>query len=61
LFRYDWWNANQDLSDLDVSRLTFAVNYFFSKNVLLRTNYELKTEKPAVKNNIFMVQMQVKF
>ena len=61
LFRYDWWNANQDLTDLDVSRLTFGVNYFFSKSVLLRTNYELKTEKPSVKNNIFMVQMQVKF
>jgi hypothetical protein len=61
LFRYDWWNSNQDLADLDISRLTFGVNYFFSKNVLLRTNYELKNEKPAVKNNIFMVQMQVKF
>jgi phosphate-selective porin len=61
LFRYDWWNANKDLTDLDVSRLTFGVNYFFSKSVLLRTNYELKTEKPSVKNNIFMVQMQVKF
>jgi hypothetical protein len=61
LFRYDWWNANKDLADLDISRLTFGVNYFFSKTVLLRTNYELKTEKPSVKNNLFMVQMQVKF
>jgi hypothetical protein len=61
LFRYDWWNANKDLADLDISRLTFGVNYFFSKSVLLRTNYELKTEKLSVKNNIFMVQLQVKF
>lgn len=61
LFRYDWWNANKDLADLDISRLTLGVNYFFSKSVLLRTDYELKTEKPSVKNNIFMVQFQVKF
>jgi hypothetical protein len=61
LLRYDWWNPNRDLKDLDVSRLTFGVNYFFNKSVLLRTNYEHKTEKPALKNDIFMIQLQVKF
>jgi hypothetical protein len=61
LLRYDWWNPNRDIKDIDVSRFTFGVNYFFSKNVLLRTNYERKTEKPVLKNDIFMIQLQIKF
>jgi hypothetical protein len=61
LLRYDWWNPNRDIKDLDVSRVTFGVNYFFNKNVLLRTNYERKMEKPAIKNDIFMIQLQVKY
>jgi hypothetical protein len=31
LLRYDRWNPDRDIKDLDVSRFTFGVNYFFGK------------------------------
>ncbi len=60
LVRYDWWNTNKDKADLDTSRVTLALNYFFSKNLLMRVNYEIKNEAVSVKNDVFMIQMQVK-
>lgn len=61
LVRYDNFDINRDLVDMDMSRWTFGLNYFFGKNVLWRTNYERRMEKPALKNDIFSTQFQVKF
>lgn len=61
LVRYDNWDFDKDFVDLDISRWTIGLNYFFGKNVLWRTNYERRIEKPAVKNDVFSTQIQVKF
>ncbi|MCU0289714.1 MAG: OprO/OprP family phosphate-selective porin [Acidobacteria bacterium] len=61
LVRYDYWDINTGLVGNDLSRWTFGLNYFFGKNVLWRTNYERRIEKPAVKNDVFSTQLQVKF
>ncbi|MDQ1354738.1 MAG: phosphate-selective porin OprO and OprP [Acidobacteriota bacterium] len=61
LVRYDNWDVDKNIVDRDISRWTIGLNYFFGKNVLWRTNYERRIEKPAVKNDVFSTQFQVKF
>lgn len=61
LARYENWDVDKNLVDRDISRLTIGLNYYFGKNVLWRTNYERRMEKPAVKNDVFSTQFQVKF
>ncbi len=60
LLRYDTWNPDKSLADKDTARWTFGVNYFFSKTILLRTNYEYKIETPGVRNDVIMTQLQIK-
>ncbi|MGE5341879.1 MAG: porin [Candidatus Omnitrophota bacterium] len=61
LVRYDNWDTNRSLVDRDISRWTVAVNYFFGKNILWRNNYEHRIEKPGIKNDLVMTQIQVKW
>lgn len=61
LLRYDAWDPNTKVSGDNSSRWTLGGNYFIDKNILIRTNYERKNEKPKVKNDLFMTQLQVKF
>jgi len=61
LVRYDNYDLYRELVDMDISRWTIGLNYYFGKNVLWRTNYERRMEKPAVKNDVFSTQFQVKF
>ncbi len=61
LTRYENWDVDKNLMDRDISRWTIGLNYYFGKNVLWRTNYERRMEKPAVKNDVFSTQLQVKF
>ena len=61
LVRYDFWNSNRNVENVDASRWTFGVNYFFGKRILWRTNYERKRETPSVRNDLFMTQLQVLF
>ncbi len=61
LARYDVWDSSLKLPGAKNSRWTVGVNYFLDKNVLLRNNYERKTESPSVKNDLIMSELQVKF
>ncbi|MEW6556480.1 MAG: porin [Elusimicrobiota bacterium] len=61
LARYDVWDSSLKTIGKKNSRWTFGINYFLDKNVLLRNNYEQKTESPSVKNDLIMTQLQVKF
>lgn len=61
LVRYDNWNPDRSLSGKETFRWTFGFNYFFGRDVIWRTNYELKTETPSVRNDVFMTQLQVNF
>ncbi len=61
LLRYDSLDPDINLSNNEIGRWTWGVNYFIDKNVLLRNNYEQKTETPSIQNDLFMTQLQVKF
>jgi hypothetical protein len=62
LIRFDRWNPDRDAAaDKSTSRWTFGFNYFFGRNIIWRTNYEFRRETPAVQNDLFMTQFQVKF
>lgn len=61
LFRFDNWDSNKDITDKEISRYTFGLNYFFNKSVVAQFNYEHKTEKPSVKNDVVSGQIQVKW
>lgn len=61
LVRYDFWNSNRNAENVDAARWTFGVNYFFGKRVLWRTNYEMKRETPAFRNDLFLTQLQILF
>jgi len=61
LARYDSYDPDIGVLNNEKTRWTFGVNYFIDKNVLVMNNYERRLETPGVKNDIFMVQLQVKF
>lgn len=61
LSRYDVWDSSLKTAGNKNSRWTFGLNYFIDKNVLIRNNYERKTESPSIKNDLVMSEFQVKF
>jgi hypothetical protein len=61
LARYDIYDASITTPGAKNKRLTFGINYFIDKNLLLRNDYEIKMESPEVKNDLVMTQLQVKF
>lgn len=61
LVRYDSWDPNRDALGADVSRWTLGVNHFFTRRVVWRTNYERKRETPAIRNDLFLTQIQIMF
>jgi phosphate-selective porin len=64
VFRYDAYNAdvnlNKGASDLS-TYYVFGLNYFFNVWTKLQVNYSLRTETPAVHNDVFNVQLQLGF
>lgn len=61
LVRYERWDADRSVADLDTSRITLAFNRFFGKNVVWQTNYEHRTETPGIKNDVLATQVQIRF
>ncbi|MFA5778565.1 MAG: porin [Elusimicrobiota bacterium] len=61
LARYDMWDSSLKVAGNNNNRWTFGLNYFLDKNVLIRNNYERKTEATAVKNDLIMTELQIRF
>lgn len=61
VFRYDIFDSG-NLQEYKESNITFGLNYFFNDWTRLQVNYVYKAETPAeIKNDIFLVQLQVVF
>lgn len=62
VFKYENYNNNIDEANNMEQITTFGVNYFFNEWTRLQVNYEYKAEKAhEVKNDLLMVQLQVRF
>ncbi len=62
VIKYENYNTNIDVANNMEQITTFGLNYFFNEWTRLQVNYEYKAEQAReVKNDLFMVQLQVKF
>ena len=62
VLKYENYNNNNDEANNMEQITTFGVNYFFNEWTRLQVNYEYKAEQAhEVKNDMFMVQLQVRF
>lgn len=61
VFRYDFFDSGH-ANNYKESNMTFGINYFFNDWTRLQANYVYRTEEPAeIKNDEFVLQLQVKF
>lgn len=62
VFKYENYNPDMDATDNLEQVMTFGVNYFFNEWTRLQVNYEYAAEQAReIKNDRFMVQLQVRF
>lgn len=62
VLKYENYNNNIDEVNNMEQITTFGVNYFFNEWTRLQVNYEYKAEQAhEVENDMFMVQLQVRF
>ena len=61
VFRFDFFDSG-NMQNYKENNMTFGVNYFFNDWTRLQVNYVYRTEEPAdMKNDVFVVQLQVTF
>ena len=59
--KYDFFDSGNS-ADYKESNFTFGINYFFNDWTRLQANYVYRSEEPAeMKNDEFVIQLQVKF
>jgi phosphate-selective porin OprO and OprP len=63
VFRYDTYDPNTAKSKtLEASTYyVFGLNYFFNVWTKVQMDYSLRTENPAINNNVLTVQLQLGF
>lgn len=61
VFRFDFFDSG-NMQNYKENNMTFGVNYFFNDWTRLQVNYVYRTEEPAdMKNDVFVIQLQVTF
>ncbi len=62
VIKYENYNSDMDEANSLEQITTFGINYFFNEWTRLQVNYEYKAEKAnEIKNDMLMVQLQVRF
>lgn len=61
VFKYDFFDSGND-QDYTESNMTFGINYYFNDWTRLQANYIYRAEEPTeLENDMFVIQVQVKF
>ena len=62
VIKYESYDADTSIDDNDISVITFGVNYFLNDWTRIQVNYMYKAEAPIeIRNDVFALQLQVKF
>lgn len=62
VFKYEHFDGDMSIDNNLEQTTTFGINYFFNEWTRLQVNYEYKAEQAnEIDNDMFMVQLQVRF
>jgi len=61
VFKFDRYDPNTDLESNENNVYTLGLNWYFNKWAFVQVNYEIKDEKPEIKNNVLTVQSTLQF